>query len=83
MEPLYKIVHYEMVSNMRQYKGGPPKVDIKQKCLDYIEKLPFVGFPWKSYYCSFGDTGITRIAAMYFWASLTFIVLTTNLEENK
>ena len=38
LKPLYKMVHYNMVSDIRQFKGGPQKCFIQQKCIDYIEK---------------------------------------------
>ena len=38
LEPLFKMVHYEVILVIRQFKGGPKHILSKQKCIDYIEK---------------------------------------------
>ena len=44
LEPLHKMVHYKMVSDISWFKGGPQKYCIQIKCIDYIEKWPLMAF---------------------------------------
>ena len=49
LEPLYKTAHYGTVSDINRLKGGPQDV-ANQKCIDYIEKWPYmVIFLYKLY----------------------------------
>ena len=43
MEHLYKIVHYKTVLNIRQFNGRLQTFVSNEKCIEYIEKMPFYG----------------------------------------
>ena len=42
LEPLYKRVQYKTVFYIRLFIGNSKSVVSKQKCIDYIEKRPFM-----------------------------------------
>ena len=63
-EPLYKTVRYKTVSNIRWLKVDPKIVISKQKCIDYIEKLPLWSFFYIILTFLFG-LNLTKMCRLY------------------